>query len=92
MLGFLSHISERQPGALSASSAADSALLPLVAEARGGRNGWLPLLPSLYSPGLVPWECCLGQGHIEGTASVDLIAFPGSTVLPSVFLWAALDP
>lgn len=61
------------------SGAADSALLP------GGSSvgGWLPWAPALCSPGPVPWECCLGQGHVECTAtwSVDLAVFPAVRVV-----------
>ena len=60
MLGFLSQISERQPGAVSASSAADSALFPLVAAAGEGGEGGSPYFPPSAAlaqcPGNAAWD------------------------------------
>ena len=76
MLGFLSQISERQPGALSASSAADSALLPLVAASRGGRRGWLPLTSLPLQPWLSALGLLPGAGPHRGHSQCGPDSFP----------------
>lgn len=79
--GFLSQGAQRQPGAVSPWGAADSALFSAGPSMRRGEGGspWLPPC----GPGSVPWECCLGQSHIEGMASMDLTIFPAAIVLQS---------
>lgn len=61
MLGFLSQIPERQPGAVSASRAADSALFPLVAAAGEGGKGGSPYFPPSAALAQCPGNAAWGR-------------------------------
>ena len=91
MLGFLSQISVRQPGAVFCSSAADSALFPLVAAVRrgwgGGSRASLPLQPWLRALGMLP-----GAGPHRGHSQCGPGSFP-SVLKPSIcFPLGPLEP
>lgn len=91
MLGFLSHISMRQPGAVSCPRAAESALFPLEAAVRRGWGGG-----SLASLPLQPWLCALGMlpgaGPRSGHSQCGPDSFP-SVLRPSIcFPLGPLEP